>query len=258
MAKAILLTGTINTSVFNNVNVVLTDLNERLRQYSNTIIRYIEDSEFDKIVFVENSGYPFDKNYFLELAHKYEKEFEYLPFIGNRDKISSYGKSYGDAECITFGIKNSNILKNEKYIYKVTGRIYLKNSKDICKTQYSCDNEFVVYNDTKWCHTNFFKVKREDYLKFLSDVQEECDDFNKKSIEYIYYERLLSSNMNSSCFSVYPDLIGVIGGSGALYDKKRIELIVRNILCLVGYFNIKKTDAKLLTGLRKLKRLLMG
>ncbi|WP_159888743.1 hypothetical protein [Paenibacillus puerhi] len=257
MTRAILLTGTIDTSVFKNVTVILTDLNERLRQYSNTIKRYIEDSEFDKIVFVENSGYLFDENYFYDHALKYGKEFEYLPFVGNIENIISYGKSYGEAECITYGIKNSNLLRSEKYIYKVTGRVFLKNSTAICKTQHSCDNEFVVYNDTKWCHTNFFKVKREDYLTFLSDTEKECDDFNKKGIENVYYQRLLESKMDTRCFKIYPDLTGVIGGTGAQYDKKWFELYIRNVLCVIGYFNIKQTDAKLLSGLRMLKRLLI-
>ena len=61
----LLLTGTIDPSVFNNNHVVLTDANERLAQYSEVITRFLSDSPFDPVVFAENSGHPFPADEFL-------------------------------------------------------------------------------------------------------------------------------------------------------------------------------------------------
>lgn len=68
--SGLLLTGTIDTKVFNDTNVVVTDTQERYNQYIETICRYISDSKFDKIVFVENSGYGFPVDTINSLAKK--------------------------------------------------------------------------------------------------------------------------------------------------------------------------------------------
>lgn len=64
----VLLTGTIDSSVFNNIGNIITDTNERLSQYEESLTRWITESVFTRIVFAENSGYPFDYNYFCNLA----------------------------------------------------------------------------------------------------------------------------------------------------------------------------------------------
>ena len=46
-----LLTGTIDSSVFNNIENLITSTEERLRQYESSIERYISQSSFDQIVF---------------------------------------------------------------------------------------------------------------------------------------------------------------------------------------------------------------
>ena len=51
----LLMTGTINPSVYNNTGVVITDVSQRLYQYEHTIERYIKFSDFDCIIFAENS-----------------------------------------------------------------------------------------------------------------------------------------------------------------------------------------------------------
>lgn len=254
MRYALLLTGTIDASVFNNVKNMLTDVKERLDQYTSTIKRYIKESSFDKIVFVENSGYSIDEEHFFQYAKAYGKEFEYLPFLGEVENVIKYGKSYGEAQCIRYGIEHSKLLEKEEYIYKVTGRVFLRNSKDICKSKAAHHNEFVALNDTKWCFTNFFKIRKEDFLLYLSDAQYECDDFNRKGIERIYYKRLLDARADVACFRNYPDLTGIVGGTGGTYDKSKFELIVLNGLSRVGYFNIKETDAKLLKIIRYFKQ----
>ena len=56
MSNALMLTGTINPAAYNNTNVVLTDAEERLKQYERAIAYYIKETKFEKIIFVENSG----------------------------------------------------------------------------------------------------------------------------------------------------------------------------------------------------------
>lgn len=68
----LLLTGTIDSTVYNNVGNKIVDVNERLLQYESCIERYIKESPFTKIVFIENSGYPFDAKKFIAMAENCE------------------------------------------------------------------------------------------------------------------------------------------------------------------------------------------
>ncbi len=70
--NSILLTGTIDVSKsYGGMNTLpLVDINERLEQYNSAISRYITESAFNKIVFVETSEYDFDYKFFQDLAEK--------------------------------------------------------------------------------------------------------------------------------------------------------------------------------------------
>lgn len=127
----IILTGTIDVShSMGGLNtLVVSDIDERLHQYENAIERYIKESVFNKIVFVETSNFAFDTIRYEKMALNYNKHFEYLTFMGSYEEIKIKGKSLGDAEVINNALINSKILKNESTIYIVTGRLFLLNSK---------------------------------------------------------------------------------------------------------------------------------
>ena len=116
MAYPILLTGTIDVTKtaggYNSVTIM--DTSERLTQYNSAIERFIINSAFNKIVFVETTNYPFDDRIFIDLANKYNKQFEYLTFQGDIINVKEKGKSYGEAEAILYGLKNSILLKNNE------------------------------------------------------------------------------------------------------------------------------------------------
>lgn len=112
----LLLTGTIDTGVFGNNNVVLTDTTERLSQHVEVITAYIQSSPFDPIVFAENSGYPFPADQLASLARMSGKQFEFLFVETSKEKTLAFGKSYGEAYLITQAIERSDLLKNCPYI----------------------------------------------------------------------------------------------------------------------------------------------
>lgn len=233
----ILLTGTIDSSKFGNTNVKLTDCNERLSQYENAITRYIKKSEFDNIVFIENSGYNFQYKKFEELAKSYNKKFEFLQVETDIEKTKKMGKSYGEAILIKRGIEESKLLKEAEYIYKVTGRIFLENSKQICKKQKD-KSEFIVFNKSKWCNTSFFKVRRKDFEEILKDAYKYCNEAKGKDIESVYFDLLMNSNIKVGTFVRYPSLTGIVGTTGNRYDRSKIKMIIKNILLKFGFFTL--------------------
>lgn len=236
--RNILLTGTIDPSVFNNTNVKITNSKERLLQYETAIRRYIQESEFNKIVFVENSGYQFDEEVFKEMAKSYGKKFEFLRVKTDVNKTIELGKSYGEAILIKEGINKSELLKDESIIYKVTGRIFLKNSRQICKSLNKAMNQFIVFNKSKWCNTMFFKVNKDDFNNVLKDAYLYCDEKKGKDIESVYFDLLSNSNIEIKSFNKYPDLTGIVGTTGAKYDRSKIKMLIKNILIKFGFFTL--------------------
>lgn len=236
----LLMTGTIDSSRFNNTGVVITNTLERLNQYESTIENYIKYSDFDYIVFAENSGYNFNYKKFNMMAKKHNKKFEFLSLDGYYDETLKYGKSYGESRLMTDAIKKSVLINDNDTIFKVTGRIYVKNINKLIQKMKKYDNVFISYNKSKYVLTSFFKVKVSDYKKILSDSYIDCNDNIDKNIESAFYNRLLKSKLDTKCFKIYPDLDGIVGGLGCRYNKDKLNLLIRNILIKLGFFSLRE------------------
>lgn len=244
MSIPILLTGTIDVSNSSGgVNyVVINNTLERLKQYESAIEKYIKLSSFDRIVFVETSNYKFDESRFSSLASSYNKRFEYITFQGDYEKVKEKGKSYGEAEAILYGIKNSKLLENEETIYKGTGRIFLRNSKKIVKHKDKIRNEFISFSKIDYgrCVTWLFKFNKSDYLKYFADCQYQCNESIGKDIEKVFFEIIVDNNIEQKPFNQYPRMNGIIGGLGIKYDKSFLKYKIFDILLKTGFFTVKK------------------
>lgn len=236
----LLMTGTIDTSTFNNTGVVVTNTLDRLNQYEKAIETYIRYSDFEYIVFSDNSGYKFDYEKFKNMAQDYNKEFEFISLPGYYNETLNYGKSYGESRLITDTINKSTLINDKDVIFKVTGRVYVKNINKLIKKMRKYDNVFISYNKSKYVLTSFFKVKVSDYNRILSDAYNDCNDNIDMNLESVYYKRLLKIKSRVKCFKYYPDLDGIIGGFGFKYNKPKWNLFIRNILIKLGFFSIRE------------------
>lgn len=114
--SVIFLTACINPNGMSHT--VLQDVEIRKQQYVDALNFYLQNTTLP-ICFVENTGYDLS-NEFSEYIDN--GRLEHLTFVGNNyDK--ERGKGYGEAKIIQYGIKNSQMLQNCKYLIKVTGRV---------------------------------------------------------------------------------------------------------------------------------------
>lgn len=243
--SGLLLTGTIDTKVFNDTNVVVTNTQERYNQYIETICRYISDSKFDKIVFVENSGYGFPVDTINNLAKKHKKKFEYMYVHTDKMKTVTLGKSYGEAMLIEYGIVNSKLLKEEKYIYKCTGRVFVNNINYLMEKEKDV-NQFLAYNNIGYCFTLFFKINRQDFLNYYIGMGEECNESEGRAIEYVMYDRTIANRINCDRFVSYPDFSGVCGTNGESYGCSTTRLMVKNLLLILGEYSVNPNKGKIM------------
>ncbi len=239
--NAILLTGTINPKVFfqEKTSVYLIDEAVRLKQYEERINQYILKTDFDDIIFIENSGYPFDFESYQKIAKKKSKRFEFISMKPNMDKVRELGKSYGEAELIDYAMKNSQLIKEHDIVYKITGRIFIRNWRKILRTKYNGKNEFISINKADWCKTDFFKVYKNDYLQCIYGIGQKCNEKEGIDLEKAYYHQLKKSKIEVTSFKVYPRLEGIFGTTGQRYDKPIWKIIIFNLLIKFKYFNVK-------------------
>lgn len=245
--KTVLLTGTIDSALYINTGNKVKNIRERYHMYTESIEAYIRKSVFNNIVFAENSQYEFPEDRFSEIAHKYSKQFEYVRCPSYIRETISHGKSYGEARMIEDALKTSSLLQESSTIYKITGRIFLKNSKDICKTLKRHKNEYIVYMSKKWCFTNIFKFNRADYITYWDNIWKRCDEKSGNDIERVFFKILDENpNLDVGCFSVYPYFDGIQGATLKPYSGKKPERMLRSALCKIGAFTYGTTTSRML------------
>lgn len=231
----LILTGTIDPSIFSNTGVVLTNAEERLKQYKSAIHFYITNSPFENIIFIENSGSPFNFKEISNQANKYNKKFEYIKVETDKEETLKYGKSYGEADLITKAILQSNLLKGEISFYKVTGRIKIINIKKMILS--NNDSAFLFRHDLKRCYTFFFKANINQYKKYFINSQYLCDEKRGYDIERVYYDIIMKNDLNVTNYKFYPLLKGTIGTNGLQYGDNCFVFYIKNILTFLGLYN---------------------
>lgn len=125
----LLLTGCIDpTKSVNNIWHKLNDADLRLAQYLDAIKYFVAMTDVP-IVFVENSGYDLSEIEFINNL-KSSGRLEVFSYLASEDTRVK-GKGYGEQDIIKYAIEHSVIIQSASYIVKITGRIKIKNIKNL-------------------------------------------------------------------------------------------------------------------------------
>lgn len=218
----------------------LKDIDERLKQYIDSIMFYIQESNFQKIVFCENSNTKFDISEICKAAKIKNKIFEFISFQGNANETVLHGKGYGEGEIIDYALNHSELLTNSLRFAKVTGRLIIRNIDAITNQLDRSDNANYFFADIyriKAIDTRFFVSTKIFYNNHLRSTYKQTDNSSRKAIEDLFYEQL-KNEREYRCFKKYPRFDGKSGGNGRNYSKENnLKLRFFDILCLCGIFN---------------------
>lgn len=235
--EVLLMTGTIKP--FSNIKH--SDVNTRYVEYMTNIKRYIVQSNFDAVIFAENSGYEIDTEYFKNLAEENNKKFEYLN-VSMDNGVSSTNMSVGDASIIRVALKRSKILTEHglNCFWKVSGRLWINNINLIlAKTRDRHKNVFLYAPRYDSIQTWLFKAKIKDLKNlFLTD---EVIDFMKGScIEYAFKAvyNVHKKELEVDRFPAYPDVQGV-NSSGNQYTSSKVKFLFRSFFLKTGYYTVR-------------------
>ena len=212
MNIVLLLTGTVNPGGMSMT--ALNDTAVRESQYVDSINYWANYSEI-KIVFVENSGCDFSNKV---NSHILSKKLEFFCFNGNTyDK--NLGKGLGELSCIEFALLYSTFLKENPFIFKVTGRYKVLNFDTFL--HYIKKNERVdLMVDLKlnltFADSRFFGFKKEFINEYLLNYKNILNDSESVYFENILTKATLVAVSNGYSYTAMPDLPRICGFSGSL------------------------------------------
>lgn len=170
---------------------------KRLKEYINSIIFYISQSDFNNIVFCENSNYNIPEKDLIilrDLSQYYNKKIELLQFSWNYDKIKEKWYNYWEWECIDYAFDNSILIKESSNWYKISWRYKFWNINNIINEWN--DSAYYFYRFSfpflYWVVTEIFKCTNEIYWKYLYNVKDIVDykkpDFLRSYEMMCYYK----------------------------------------------------------------------
>lgn len=235
----LLITGCICPNA-NQPYLLISEPKIRYDQYVDSIVFYIEHTEVKKIVFCESSNYlDFEYEKILKLAKGKNKEFEWLTFQGDNKRIETKGKGYGEGEIIKYALNKSNLLCKANAFAKVTGRLKIKNLDEIMRKIKWKNNYFNAdINSKQGIDTRFYYCQKEFYKTYLIDLYLKCDEYNKLSLEKVFYATLIR-NKEIRNLPLYPIFVGISAGNGNIYSEKgSIKLKIADVLCRFNMFNL--------------------
>lgn len=201
--------------------LTLKDTAERLRQYRASLVYYFQKTQFKRVIFCENSGYPLDLKALEYLAGKTGKEFETLTFIGDAEGTRSRGKGYGEGEIVAHALEHSRWAGDIHFFVKVTGRLIVRNLEHIRRRLDDSRfyiNRLLIRNSPDTLDTRLYAIPNDLYRRHFLDLHKTVTV--EQPLERAFMECVVRERIAFHCFPRYPEFHGVCGGDGMVYENE--------------------------------------
>lgn len=207
----------------------------RAKQYRQALDFYIKETNLP-IVFCENTMYDMSVDYKQYID---SGRLEFLTFDGNNyDK--QRGKGYGEAVIMKYAVEHSNLIRNSKYIIKITGRLIVTDIKRISSSPLLCLNNLFRSNiKEKFISTYLFVARPQLLQKFVNKYQELIweDSPANDLIEHHWFRALTrDSDLNDTTYVPFfqiPKVAGVSGTTGERYSMD--DRLIGNMVYSYGF-----------------------
>lgn len=207
----------------------------RAKQYRQALDFYIKETNLP-IVFCENTMYDMSVDYKQYID---SGRLEFLTFDGNNyDK--QRGKGYGEAVIMKYAVEHSNLIRNSKYIIKITGRLIVTDIKRISSSPLLCLNNLFRSNiKEKFISTYLFVARPQLLQKFVNKYQELIWENSPTNdlIEHHWFRALTrDSDFNDTTYVPFfqiPKVAGVSGTTGERYSMD--DRLIGNMVYSYGF-----------------------
>ena len=237
-----IITGTICPSAQMG-QLVIQNEKQRLDQYVNGLKALIETEAFSKIVFADNSNYQGEAFLALEsTANEHQVEMEILCFQGNTENACIHGKGYGEGEIMEYVFQHSELLKDETYFVKITGRLQIDNISRIVSKLRKTRTYFNIPNSTRRdiYDTRIYAMPKKLFETYFLKQYEKVMDNDGVYLEHIYTRIIKENKIKIYNFPQYPRIRGISGSNGITYDYTEWKCKVKDFLSKMNYYKVKE------------------
>lgn len=229
----ILLTACVNPCGMSHT--ALQDPDVRAEQYRQALDFYIKETNLP-IVFCENTMYDMSVDYKQYIN---SGRLEFLSFDGNNyDK--QRGKGYGEAVIMRYAVEHSNLVRDSKYIIKITGRLIVADIKKISSSPLLYLNNLFRSNiKERFISTYLFVASPVLLQKFVNKYQELIweDSPTNDLIEHHWFRALTQDpGLNDAVFIPFvsiPQVAGISGTTGERYSMD--DRLIGNMVYSYGF-----------------------
>ncbi len=236
----------ITSSVDPVVKVKVSDKTERLLQYKLSILRWVVETKFNKIVLIDNTNTKIFSEYEISQFMDYGITIEQIisppnPLVGIK------GASYGISEIYEIAIKKSKLINESNHFAKITGRLFVENMNDLI-SDVKVNESYLI----RWLYKGFFRFKpgrfderfaiynKKYYIKNLLPLKKQLDDSKDQWIEIVYNKHIEKNKHDIKSFKAYPRIVGISGHQGKPYDgnnfiRWQVKDIINKIYGVLSY-----------------------
>lgn len=176
-----------------------------------------------KIVVVDGTNSPALDARDLDLIESTGTIIESLAFAQEDDEIRLYGKAFGEGRIIRFALERSQILKENDFFYKCTGKCFCRNFLDIAGVIERNNIQALFWrlfdrnfhgDDLTLVDTRFFYTSTQIARQIILPAYDESRN--------VSIERVLALVLNKTFARTYLQkslITGFAGGVGGQYDE---------------------------------------
>lgn len=204
------------------------DPRERFEDCRRALKLWVQRDDFDKLVFVENSGYdiaPLQE--IVEESPLNSDAVEFLSFDG-QDFPRELGKGYGETLNFQHVLDNSKILDEDDRLIRSNGRYYVQNMHAFFEalqppTEMLTEfHEYLTYADVTVLGGTI-----EFFRKYICPFGWDVNDSNGYYMEHAYARAVHQALADGLVWRPFPEPPSVIGFSGTQNVWKRDWLVAR-------------------------------
>lgn len=204
------------------------DPRERFADYRQALKRWVTRDDFDKLVFVENSGYDISELRAIADESSLDKDsVEFLSFDG-QDFPRELGKGYGETLNFDYVLNNSKILSEDDMFVRSNGRYYVENIDAFFEAlQPPTDvltefHQYLTYADVTILGgtVDFFR-------RYIVPHGWEVNDSKGYYMEHAYARAVHRALADGMVWRPFPEPPSVIGFSGTENVRKKDNVVAR-------------------------------
>jgi hypothetical protein len=211
------------------MSVTVRDEHIRREQYVQALSRWLDcPLEGSRIVLVDNSSEDLER---LARSASRAVRGQRLVLISapHPGAVAERGKGAAEAAMIDYAISRLDGLDADDVLFKVTGRLYVRNVRRVIPIRHGRGQIFVRATlDWSFVDTRFFGASADVWRRHFNDMQDAVDEREGVFLEHVVARRSLNAGWSGAVtvkrFAGRPAFVGYGGTTGGSYADWRSKL----------------------------------